>query len=276
MSESYKVPQEVRREAERGLELREKYGRGGLSTREAGEAGVGSGVARAVDLMEGSVTFETIKRMVAFFNRHEVYKKEGHHKKDPPSNSLISWLLWGGDAGREWAESIVEKEAEKGLTFMGLIKASRVDTDKDGRSHPKKYFEGLDEATKRAREREIERRQSEGVKPPKLYEDLPGDDQDTTPSKYSKTDVAEKIREEIEGTGKDEFLRASAKVSGISISILEEVYDRGLKAWAVSGHRPGATAQAWARARIYSFISGGKTQKTADKDLWERHKESRK
>jgi len=44
------------------------------------------------------------------------------------------------------------------------------------------------------------------------------------------------------------------------------VYDRGLAAWR-TGHRPGATAQAWAYARVHSFVMKGKTYYTADKNL---------
>lgn len=149
---------------------------------------------------------------------------------------------------------------------------ARVDTDKDGTSHPAKYFEGLDQETRKKREKVIEERMKEGVKPPKLYEDLPGDDEaDTKRSKYSKTKVAEDIREEIKKPGKEEFIRAASKVSGVRPSIIEQVYDRGMKAWSTSGHRPGAGPEQWAIARVYSFLSGGKTQKTADKDLWEEH-----
>ena len=149
---------------------------------------------------------------------------------------------------------------------------ARVDTDKDGTSHPAKYFEGLDQETRKKREKVIEERMKEGVKPPKLYEDLPGDDEaDTKRSKYSKTKIAEEIREEIKKPGKKEFIRAASKVSGVKPSIIEQVYDRGMKAWSTSGHRPGAGPEQWAIARVYSFLSGGKTQKTADKDLWEEH-----
>lgn len=497
MSKSFTVPQKVRENAKLGLELREKHGRGGLSTVEAGELGVGSGVQRANDLMEGSVTYETVKRMLAFFRRHETYKK---YHEDKTSAAYISWMIWGGDAGYRWArdvvrteegvkkgsfteiamlgeepqwtedyvedlskamnmsfgqmisslmttykpveikatsfkkqdtpadtlcqklENLVEKvealeamvtlepkqvslpeeptpatldeltiqpqaiepeildiveepslediiqkgyiedmfsnwvkslESNKrsqeilkifdrpdfsdvytvvkkvgfassplisgkvkqinrqlkrgtiqlrlvplaiktielkpestealmcgGQAFLNLlgnmffdsINKRLVDTNKNKQAHPEKYFEGLDQETRKKRELVIEERRSRGVKPPKLYEDLPGDESaKTKPSKYTKTELAERIREEVESSGKDEFIRAASKVTGISASILEQVYDRGLAAWATSGHRPGATAEQWAIARVYSFSQGGKTQKTADKDLWELH-----
>ena len=98
-------PQSVADAAARGLALRKQVGRGGLSTKEAGKAGIGSGVARAASLKNRQrLSPATIGRMVSFFARHSAYKK--NHTTNPPSNSLISWLLWGGDPGKAWAEKI--------------------------------------------------------------------------------------------------------------------------------------------------------------------------
>ena len=96
-------PESVRNNAKRGLELRREYGRGGTEV----------GVARARDLARGAdISISTIKRMVSYFARHEVDKKgrgwsagtEGY-----PSAGRIAWLLWGGDAGRAWANSEARK-----------------------------------------------------------------------------------------------------------------------------------------------------------------------
>ena len=62
-----------------------------------------------------------------------------------------------------------------------------------------------------------------------------------------------------------------AEKSGISYGILKQVYNRGMAAWK-TGHRPGTTPQQWAFARVNSFITGGKTRKTADADLWAKTK----
>lgn len=108
---SYSPPGAVRDAARRGLELRQKYGRGGLTTQEAGAEGIGSGVARASNLANGdNVSIDTIRRMVAFFNRHEKNKSGGEDDA-----GYIAWQLWGGDAGRAWAERILRQEtgAEK-------------------------------------------------------------------------------------------------------------------------------------------------------------------
>lgn len=101
----FRPPQSVANAAARGLEMRKKVGRGGLSTKEAGKQGIGSGVARAASLKNRqALNPDTIGRMVSFFARHSAFKK--NHTTNPPSNSLISWMLWGGDPGRAWAEKI--------------------------------------------------------------------------------------------------------------------------------------------------------------------------
>jgi len=111
MAQSFKVPQSVKNNAKRGLALRKKHGRGGLTTGEAGKAGIGSGVARARDLIGGSVSLQTVKRMSAFFDRHR------KNKNTPPEkgNGMISWLLWGGDAGDRWAKGIIRRMEDKKL-----------------------------------------------------------------------------------------------------------------------------------------------------------------
>ena len=493
-SKTFTVPQAVRKEAKRGLELRREHGRGGLDSRQAKKEGVGSGVQRASNLVQGKVSYGTVKRMLAFFRRHEKYKKDGHHD-DRSSASYISWLLWGGDAGYSWARRIVREEegVKKGSLqalllfgsdfpedelsvteettstsgfFTSLIKAVRKSKDplyfheddlieaegdeitdvepedvneepapanaeqpeleplsdkelddyeeqddpdledtldaepeeeakkgvieidlvgeepapkpqteppapvappqegfdmelalqeidfvpnvivspydhvnikkvaKKGRRHakidskakrqglyicrgqwdqvdldlvqgylsfiddpdqrinalavggeamldviekaepkvPEKYLEGLSGEERQKRKRQIQQRMKDRHRGDP-YKPLAGDkDAETKPSKYTKTSFAAKVREEVKGSGKAEFLRAAAKVSGIPKSILEDVYQRGSKAWATSGHRVGASQEAWARARVYSFCTGGKTRRTADADLWRKYK----
>ena len=57
-----------------------------------------------------------------------------------------------------------------------------------------------------------------------------------------------------------------ARATGVPLWTLRKVYNRGLAAWR-TGHRPGASQHAWAQARVYSFVLGGKTARTADRDL---------
>ena len=61
-------------------------------------------------------------------------------------------------------------------------------------------------------------------------------------------------------------LKEIAKATGVPLKTLKTVYDRGLAAWR-TGHRPGASPQAWAYARVHSYVMKGKTWYTADKNL---------
>ncbi len=65
----------------------------------------------------------------------------------------------------------------------------------------------------------------------------------------------------------DSSLAKKADKSGISVSILKQVYNRGVAAWR-TGHRPGTTPEQWGHARVNSFISKSSgTWGGADKDL---------
>lgn len=98
-------PKGAQENARRGLELREEFKRGGTMV----------GVARARDLSNGaSLPLKTINRMVSYFARHEVDKKgKDWGNTSNPSAGYIAWLLWGGDAGKTWADSIAEREKKK-------------------------------------------------------------------------------------------------------------------------------------------------------------------
>lgn len=99
MAETYKPTEAMANAAKRGLELRDKYNRGGTAV----------GIARARDISNmKNLSESTVLRMHSFFSRHAVDKKgKGWQQSDPeyPSNGLIAWLLWGGDSGKAWAES---------------------------------------------------------------------------------------------------------------------------------------------------------------------------
>ena len=73
-----------------------------------------------------------------------------------------------------------------------------------------------------------------------------------------------------------------SKISGVPMKILNQVFDRAVGARknnpesvrSLSGKKIGGkslkgkmSAEQWGFARIYSFIMGGKTQKSADRDL---------
>ena len=84
--------------ADRGLRLRGEFNRGGTEV----------GVARATQLKNREVLSpDTVRRMNSYFARHAVDKRPGWDDPSDPSAGFIAWLLWGGDAGRDWAEAVV-------------------------------------------------------------------------------------------------------------------------------------------------------------------------
>lgn len=110
-AKGYTPTEAMKNNARRGLALRDKYNRGGLSPQEAGEQGIGSGVARARDIINGNLSLDTVKRMHSFFARHE--KNYDPKKKMPdggPTAGTVAWLTWGGSAGRAWARGILREE----------------------------------------------------------------------------------------------------------------------------------------------------------------------
>ena len=112
---SYKPPAAVAAAARKGLELRKKQSpsnKGGLDQKQASKEGIGSGVTRAAQLANRqSLSLTTVKRMKSFFARHSAYKHK--HKSEPEGPARVSWLLWGGDAGERWANSIVNESLEE-------------------------------------------------------------------------------------------------------------------------------------------------------------------
>jgi len=78
---------------------------------------------------------------------------------------------------------------------------------------------------------------------------------------YLSKNEAYQLDEKIKG------LINKAEKSGMPYSILKKVYDRGMAAFK-TGHRPGATPQQWAFARVNSFVTKSSgTWGKADKDL---------
>ena len=168
----------------------------------------------------------------------------------------------------------------------GQIKEAQDPDIKDRKgSQPANYHRGLSKSTKVARDQHF-----------KKYAEKPGENKADKQSNYkpapgdarakTKTSVHTMKYRAMYGEGVDlddvfdnfmaeqyieekaiEGLKKKAEKSGIPYGILKKVYDRGMAAWK-SGHRPGATPQQWAFARVNSFITKGSgTWGKADKDL---------
>jgi hypothetical protein len=109
-------PKAAQNAASRGLELRKKQegDKAGLTTQEAGEQGIGSGVQRAADLKAGkALSPDTIRQMHGFFSRFQALIKKARKltKEDDilESNMYVSDLLWGGAPAQKWAEKLVSQ-----------------------------------------------------------------------------------------------------------------------------------------------------------------------
>lgn len=83
--------------AKKGLELRERFNRGGTAV----------GVKRARQIIDGGLMSDRdVKAMYSYFARHGVDKNGKAHDwgdENDPSAGYIAWLLWGGEAGKTWA-----------------------------------------------------------------------------------------------------------------------------------------------------------------------------
>jgi hypothetical protein len=95
-------PQAVVNNAKRGIELNKKNNN---------KCAQREGKIRARQLSQKrNISLKTIKRMFSYLSRAETYYDSG----DKDSCGYISYLLWGGKAGKRWAESKLKQiEREK-------------------------------------------------------------------------------------------------------------------------------------------------------------------
>lgn len=110
--------------AQRGLDLRKEFGRGGTEV----------GVARARDIINRkNLSPQTVKRMYSFFSRHGAQKTKGWKpgEENYPSAQFIAWLLWGGDPGFSWSKKKrdqLERQEESLKTLLEpIIEAQDID-----------------------------------------------------------------------------------------------------------------------------------------------------
>lgn len=100
------VPSGVKAEAARGLAWRKQFGRGGI----------GPGQRTARMLIGNRMTIARVRKMRAYLARHEVDKRgKGWAPGQPgyPSAGRIAWALWGGNAGKAWANKVMRSVEAK-------------------------------------------------------------------------------------------------------------------------------------------------------------------
>ena len=215
-----------------------------------------------------------------------------------------------GKVHKAWLHEITINEIQKGLRRV----KQDPDIKGDPGTEPAKYYKGVAKRKKPARDDHFEKGAKMDDDNPAAYTPAPGDKdksgklKKTKPSKYTQKykkmfgddknedlksvvtkvkQTAQKIKKSmsrgstIPTSKKEEVLDEKiaglvkkSEKSGVSYSILKQVYNRGMAAWR-TGHRPGTTPKQWAFARVNSFLTGGGARK-ADADLWSKAKKSKK
>lgn len=97
---SFKPTKEMQEEAIKALKWKKQGFKGGTII----------GITRANQIKNlQNLSLQTVKRMYAFFKRHEIDKQSPKFypdHQDFPSPGRVAWSLWGGDAGYKWAKKI--------------------------------------------------------------------------------------------------------------------------------------------------------------------------
>jgi hypothetical protein len=125
--------------------------------------------------------------------------------------------------------------------------------------YPLKYFANLTRKQKLERAKEIKKYGSKHWKDPSAYTGFK-----TNTYKVSKTKSSYTKQWDTLYPGA-KSLNDRAKVTGVPKKFLKTVYNRGMSAWR-TGHRPGASQQAWSYPRVSSYLLCGKTHYSTDSD----------
>ena len=137
------------------------------------------------------------------------------------------------------------------------------------------YYKGVPKDKKDDRKAHFKRyaeKPGDGADKDSNYKPAPGDFKDgervkTKVSKHTKK-YHQMFGEETEvNEDATSALKKKAEKTGMPLSVLRKVYNRGVAAWK-SGHRPGTTPEQWGHARVNSFVTKSSgTWGKADKDL---------
>jgi lambda family phage portal protein len=236
-------PQGARDAAKRALDVRE-----GKPASQKGMTPVG--IARARDLMNGvKLSPDTVRRMKAFFDRHEVDKKGATW--DEQGKGWQAWNGWGGDAGYAWARKVVRQMDSRDKEFSELA-----------RPGPK----------------------SAAQTPAPSKERIKGSKENPEGTAATRSKAGDiEISEANEQALKDkiaEFKKDHPKKNAPSLGTLKKVFRRGAGAFStsfrptISGGKPNSR-NAWAMARVNKFLKmagGGEVKESyrkADGDLLE-------
>jgi hypothetical protein len=234
-------PQGARDAAKRALDVRE-----GKPASQRGMTPVG--IARARDLMNGvKLSPDTVRRMKAFFDRHEVDKKGATW--DEQGKGWQAWNGWGGDAGYAWARKVVRQMESRDKELSELARPGPKSAAQTP-APPKERIKGSKE-------------NPEGTA--------------ATRSKAGDIEISEANEQAL----KDkiaEFIKDHPQRKVPSLGTLKKVFRRGAGAFSTSfrptitGGKPNSR-NAWAMARVNKFLKmagGGEVKESyrkADGDL---------
>jgi lambda family phage portal protein len=234
-------PEGARESAKRALDVREK--------KPASQKGMTPvGIARARDLMNGvKLSPDTVRRMKAFFDRHEVDKKGSTW--DEQGKGWQAWNGWGGDAGYAWARKVVRQMESRERELSQFARPGPKSAAQTP-APPKERIKGSKE-------------NPEGTA--------------ATRSKAGDIEISEANEQAL----KDkiaEFKKDHPQKNAPSLGTLKKVFRRGAGAFSTSfrptitGGKPNSR-NAWAMARVNKFLKmagGGEVKESyrkADGDL---------
>lgn len=127
----FKPPVSVANAAQKAIDWKKKYGK-------EVKGGTRVGWTRASQLAKReTLSPETVKRMKAFFDRHDGNQKVEKGKKPYQDNGKVAWQIWGGNAGRSWANKIVrqmeaaDKKVNESINNFNINNVIREDDDVD-------------------------------------------------------------------------------------------------------------------------------------------------
>ena len=125
-------PAAAKKNAKKALDWRDEYGRDEV------DAGTAVGWTRANQLAKGEkISADTVKRM-ASFNRHRKNSSIKPELKATPwkDKGYVSWLIWGGDEGVDWAmkkskEIDDMKNESKQMKYIRPLNEAKIKVTKD-------------------------------------------------------------------------------------------------------------------------------------------------
>ena len=236
------------------------------------KAGNYSGAVAAIEkIAKGLSKHPDVMKVLKRVNEEKEYSDEeigemfGNKQIDPATAAALRMYLKGRAGGApfppvvEGMMSKVDQMQKDGKSATEIAKALKLDVNtvkgilgEEVKDKDSAYAIGMAQAKK-----------------------MTGDEKPLKKSTITKGhEIAKSIlkKEEKEHPGKMKYeeiagLKKKAEKSGMPYGILKKVYDRGMAAWR-GGHRPGASQQQWAFARVNSFVTKSSgTWGGADKDL---------